>query len=261
MAQRIRSVVEGEGKPVTLVHGVGSSLESWSIVASRLAAKFKIIRMDLRGHGKSSPIREPCTLDDFVCDVIAAIDDAGVKRTDLVGFSLGGMIAQQLALTYPDRVGRLALISAAAGRTPVERRTILARAEKVRMEGVASVIDAAEERWFTTEFRVANPDTVRRRLQEFLANDPDSYAAAYRVFAESELGDRIHGIPHQTLVVTGENDVGSNTRMARFMHEQIRDSELVILPALKHSVLVEAPDRIAEILLTFLCGRRQEAAS
>ncbi len=261
MAHRIWSVVEGEGKPVTLVHGVGANLESWNDVASRLAAKFSVIRMDLRGHGKSAPIREPCTLDDLVRDVIAAIDDAGVERTDLVGFSLGGMIAQQLALTYPDRVDRLALISAVAGRTPAERRSILARAEKVRMEGIASVIDAAEERWFTTDFRMANRETVERRLREFLSNDPDSYAAAYRVFAESELGDRIHGIPHRALVVTGEHDVGSNTRMARFMHERIRDSELVILPALKHSVLVEAPDRIAEILLTFLGGRRQQAVS
>ena len=127
-----------------------------------------------------------------------------------------------------------------------------ARARKVREEGIASVVAAAEDRWFTEGFRKRNPELVAKRLEELKANDHRSYAAAYTVFAEGDLGSRLHEIRHPTLVLTGEHDVGSNTRMARFMHESIRGSRLHILPGLKHSVLLEAPTEIAGLLLDFL---------
>lgn len=252
MSGRIRFLVEGEGAPVTLIHGVGSNLESWNRVAERLRPTHAVVRMDLRGHGKSAPITQGCSLTDFVDDVVGVLDEAGIRQSDLIGFSLGGMIAQAFAVQRPERVRRLGLISAVAGRTPEERRTLAARADKIRREGVASVIDAAAERWFTEGFRKIHPDQVKRRLEEILDNDPASYAEAYRVFAKSDMGEHIHEIRHPTLVVTGENDVGSNPRMARFMHQRISDSRLVILPDLRHSLLVEAPDTIADLLLEFL---------
>lgn len=255
MSSNIRFLVEGEGEPVTFIHGVGSNLESWDQVVQRLKAEFTVLRMDLRGQGQSKPITRDCTLEDFVDDVLGAMDAAGFGKTDLIGFSLGGMIAQLFALTHPDRVHRLALISAVAGRTPEEKRRLSERAKTIREEGIGSVLGAADERWFTDAFRQAHPEKVEKRLKEMLKNDPTSYAEAYRIFAESDVGDRIHGIPHRTLVATGENDVGSSPRMAHFMHDQIPDSELVIFPELRHSLLVEAPDRVADLLLNFLSGR------
>jgi (E)-2-((N-methylformamido)methylene)succinate hydrolase len=82
--------------------------------------------------------------------------------------------------------------------------------------------------------------------------DPGSYAAAYTVFATGDLGERLHDIRSPTLITTGENDIGSNVRMARMMHERIRGSTLRILPRLRHSVLVEAPDEVANLFLEFL---------
>ncbi len=252
LSYRIRFPVEGEGRPVTPIHGVGSNLESWDRVAKRLTPEYLVIRMDLRGHGQSERITRACALEDFVSDLVGVLDKAGIQRTDLVGFSLGGMIAQSLALARPERVRRLALISAVAGRTPEEMRKLSERAGKVREQGVGSVLDAADRRWFTDGFRKRHPEQVKKRLEALLENDPVSYAEAYRVFAETDMGDRIHQIAHRTLVVTGENDVGSNPRMARFMHQRIGGSKLVILPGLKHSLLVEAPDTIADLLLDFL---------
>jgi (E)-2-((N-methylformamido)methylene)succinate hydrolase len=247
----IHYVVEGSGSPVTLVHGVGSNLESWDAIAERLARHYRVIRLDLRGHGKSSRI-ETCRLEDFLDDVSLVLDTLGIKRTHLVGFSLGGMIAQAFVLAHPERVERLALIGAVAGRSPEERANVQARADKVREEGIASVVAAAEDRWFTEAFRRTYPEVVRKRLEELKANDHRSYSAAYTVFAEGDLGSRLHEIRHATLIVTGEHDVGSNTRMARFMHEVIPGSTLHILPGLKHSVLLEAPVEIARLLLEFL---------
>ena len=117
------------------------------------------------------------------------------------------------------------------------------------------MLGASDQRWFTDAFRQAHPEQVEKRLKEMLENDPPSYAEAYRIFAESDVGDRIHAIPHRTLVATGEFDIGSSPRMARFMHDQIPDSELVIIPDLRHSLLVEAPDVVTDLLLKFFSGR------
>ena len=247
----IRYVVEGAGPPIMLIHGVGSNLESWEAIAALLVPHYRVIRLDLRGHGRSGRITT-CTLQDFVDDALLVLDAQRVISTHFVGFSLGGMIAQAFVLQHPARVDRLAFISAIAGRTPAERDAVLGRAKKVREDGIASVADAADQRWFTDAFRAANPDLIRKRLEELKANDHASYAAAYEVFATGDLGDRIRAIRHKTLIVTGENDIGSNQRMARFMHESIPGSRLEFLPGLRHSVLLEAPGTIARLLLEHL---------
>ncbi|HMK67612.1 MAG TPA: alpha/beta fold hydrolase, partial [Stellaceae bacterium] len=207
----INYVVEGAGPPVMLVHGVGSDLRSWDAIAARLAQRFRVVRLDLRGHGQSSRI-ETCRLEDFLDDVSSVLNELGIARTHLVGFSLGGMIAQAFVLAHPERVEKVAFISAVAGRTPEERANVMARARKVRDEGIASVVAAAQDRWFTEAFQRANPELVSRRLAELKANDHRSYAAAYGVFAAGDIGPRLHLIRHPTLIVTGEHDVGSNTR-------------------------------------------------
>jgi (E)-2-((N-methylformamido)methylene)succinate hydrolase len=250
----INYLSEGSGPPLMLVHGVGADLRSWDAIAERLSRQFRVIRLDLRGHGRSSRI-ETCRLEDFLEDVSLVLDTLGVEKTHLAGFSLGGMIAQAFVLAHPKRIGKVAFISAVAGRTPEERAGVMARARKVREEGIASVATAADDRWFTEGFRRAHPETVRQRLEELMANDHRSYCAAYSVFAGGDLGPRLGEIRHPTLIVTGEHDVGSNTRMARFMHESIGGSELHILPGLKHSVLLEAPEAIAQLLLDFLSAR------
>ena len=86
--------VDGAGPPLTLVHGVGARLESWDEVVERLAPRFRVIRLDLRGHGRSGPIENACTLEDFADDVRYVWDQLGVTKSHVAGFSLGGLIAQ-----------------------------------------------------------------------------------------------------------------------------------------------------------------------
>lgn len=241
----IYSEADGSGSPVVLVHGVGANLRSWDTIAERLARSFQVIRLDLRGHGQSGRLQGATSLGAMASDVIAVMDHYGVAQADLAGFSLGGLIAQLLAVEHPERFRRLALISAVAGRTAEERERVRERAAIVERDGIGGVLDAARTRWFTEDFVRRHPELVEARLEELVKNDHASYAAAYRVFAEADLADRLGEIRQPTLVITGEHDIGSNTRMARLMHERIAGSELHILPGLKHSVLLEAPDLIA----------------
>jgi pimeloyl-ACP methyl ester carboxylesterase len=244
--------LEGSGPTLVLVHGVGANLGSWDGVCERLASEFTLLRPDLRGHGKSAPLRERYSLGKFAADIIAVMDDVGVEKAHLVGFSLGGLIGQYLAINWPQRFDRVVLLSAVAGRTPEERAKVTARLGMIRADGIEAVGGAARERWFTEEFARDHPDAIERRIAELKANDVESYIEAYRVFGLSELVDELHRIPHRTLVMTGENDIGSNPRMARTMNERIPNSKLVILPRLKHSVLMEAPDIIATHVRAFL---------
>lgn len=243
---------EGSGPDVVLIHGVGANLASWDGFVAAYGPGVRFIRVDLRGHGRSSLIREPYSVEKFSEDIVAVMDQLGVARAHIVGFSLGGLIAQCMALGWSDRIDRLAILSAVAGRTEEERSRVLGRLDAIRAGGIQAVTGAARDRWFTEKFAAAHPERIAARITELVANDLDSYLEAYRVFGQGEFASRLHEIRHRTLVLTGEHDVGSNTRMARYMHQQIAGSQLVILPELRHSILVEAPDIVAAQVRRFL---------
>jgi (E)-2-((N-methylformamido)methylene)succinate hydrolase len=250
----IRYRLDGSGPLVMLIHGVGADLESWDEVVQIMAERCTLLRFDLRGHGKSGRIAS-CSMADFVTDATGLLDAVGAKSAHVAGFSLGGLIAQHIATAAPERVRCLALISSVANRTPEERERVRRRADIVRDEGIASVVAAAEDRWFTPAFKAANPERVERRLRQLVANDQASYAAAYRVFGEADEGLRAELIRSPTLIMTGEHDQGSNPRMAGYLHEHIAGSEMHILPDLRHSVLLESPALIARMLLDFLARK------
>ena len=242
----------GDRPPVMLIHGVGADGGSWDQIAPALAPDFRVLRLDLRGHGRSGHIEGTLSLDDFIQDVTDVLDACAVPIAHIVGFSLGGMIAQGFALEHPDRVRRLVLLSAVAGRTVEERQRVQERLKILREQGIAAITGAAQDRWFTPGFIARHPAQVEQRMRQLQENHAPSYAAAYTVFSTSDLGDRLHAIRAPTLIATGEHDVGSNTRMAHFMHEQIKESHLEILPGLRHSILVEVPEQVARLVRDFL---------
>ena len=248
---------EGRGEHLTLLHGVGGAMNNWDGVVAALGDTFCTLRYDLRGHGASQKPPGPYSLDDFVDDLRSLLDACGVAATHLVGFSFGAMIAPAFALAHPHRVSSLTCISAVCGRTESERKAVLARSDALSRGEVGGNAAAAIERWFTPSFREMHADVVEARVRQLLANDTPGYAAAYRVFAESDLADRVDGIDAPTLIMTGEHDQGSSPRMAKLMHERIAGSRLEILPGLRHSVLIEAPDRIARLLRAFIQATAQ----
>jgi len=243
--------VSGEGPAVILIHGVGSSRQSWDGVVERLEG-YQTLRYDLRGHGEFGKPAGPYTLDNFVADLAALLDHVGIARSHVVGFSLGGLIAQGFALAHLDRVEKLALVSTVSGRTEEERDRVKTRLEMVQDGIPGAHFRKSMDRWFTPAFQAANPDLIDRLEAANQHNDPKAYAAAYRVLAESDLADRLPEITAETLVMTGEDDLGSNPRMARLMHDRIANSQLNILAGLHHSILNEAPDTVAAALREFL---------
>lgn len=247
-------VVDGDGAAVTFIHGLGSAHDAWDGIVAQLSHAYQCQRYDLRGHGQSPVPPPPYALDDFVDDLAALLDARGISASHLIGHSLGGLIAQAFALRYPRRVSSLVLLSTVAGRTPEERQAAIKLVETLEEKGAAGILDQALERWFTPAFRAANPEIIEARKLRVLSTDPAAFAASFRVYAESDFSDEISTITAPTLIMTGENDGGSNPRIARYMHEKIAGSQLVIIPELRHNILLEGTAFVAGRIRDFLAG-------
>jgi len=248
---KIAYLRDGEGVPLLLIHGVGGDASNWDPIAKRLRARFDVIAMDLRGHGGSDLIRGDIEVGDLASDAVQVLDEAGVERCHVAGFSLGGAVALALALQFPERVDGLAVIGTVCGRTPEQQARALERIEYLTRHGTAALAEGNRERWFSESFRRAHPDVVDRRVAQVSSSDAESYLRAFTVFCTTEFADRLHEIRAPTLVVTGEHDVAATPAMAKLMGERIRDAEVHVLPGLHHSVLIEAPDEVAGMLDRF----------
>lgn len=207
------TVTQGTGDDLVLIHGVGSNLQSWDDIAEKLALRYRVLRYDLRGHGRSDKPAGPYTIELFADDLKAILDCVGVQRAHVVGFSLGGLIAQAFALKFPRLPRKLGILSAVANKSPAEMQRLKKRADDLERFGPTATIEDALERWFTPEFREANPALIKERIATGSNNDPKAYAAAYRAFVETDLGPHLHKIQQRTLIMTGENDPGSNSTL------------------------------------------------
>jgi 3-oxoadipate enol-lactonase len=244
--------VEGNGPPLILIHGIGASRHSWDGLIVHLKAHFRCISYDLRGHGKSPTPTPPYTLDDLVGDLEALHEELGIGRAHLAGHSLGGMIGPAYARRYPQRVLSLGLYSTAAFRTADDSAKVRGVVAAMRAKGIAPVLETLKERWFTPEFAARCPQVIERRMQQVIDTAKDVFLSVFDLYAETEMAPWLPEIEAPCLVLTGENDAGCNPRLNRQIAAALPDSQLVILPHLRHAILLEAPHLVAGPVLSFL---------
>ena len=249
---RIDYSIVGDGPTVFLTHGVGARRQVWDGVVARLAPHFRCISYDLRGHGGSDGAAAPLGVDEFAADLEALRAELGIQQAHFIGHSLGGMIVPTYTRAHPERVKSLSLICTAAFRSPEAKANGAKFVEKLYAEGMSGILDTMLDRWFTEEFRRERPGIVETRKQQMLNADPRVYRETYKAFATTDMGPWLHEISAPTLVTTGEFDPGCSPALNEKIAAAIPNSELVILPALRHSVLVEAPDLVGNLLLRFL---------
>jgi len=252
-------VVGGEGPALFLIHGIGAARDTWRFLLPTLAEQFTVVTYDLRGHGQSPMPEGGFGLDELVADLERVRERSGFDAAPFAGHSLGGMIGPAYARAYPDRVKSLGLLSTAAFRTEDDSRKVNAVITKMRDQGIPNVLETLTDRWYTDEFLASNEDIVRQRLDQVIACDPDVFLNVFEIYANTEMSPWLHTINAPCLVLTGENDGGCNPRLNRLIDEALPNSELVILPELRHSILLEAGAAVAEHLVRFVQAVEQAA--
>ncbi len=244
--------VAGEGPALFMVHGIGARRTTWEALTGHLAADFQCISYDLRGHGESPVPPVPYSLDDLVDDLEALRQRLDIEQAHIIGHSLGGMIGPAYARAHPDRALSLGLLSTAAGRTAEDSAKVQAVVAAMEQKGIAPVLDTLVERWYTDAFIARRPDAIKARIDQVLGTPAEVFLSVFHSSAEPEMAPWLHEVTAPSLVLTGELDGGCNPRLNRLIAATLPDAELVILEGLKHSILVEGPERVAPPVRDFL---------
>ncbi len=240
---------------VVLIHGLGLTRRStWQEMVASFARHFRVIAYDLCGHGETRLPDKPVSLTLLSEQLICMLDELGIERAALVGFSLGGMINRRCAMDHPDRVSALAILNSPHERGEEQQKLVEERARDTGAGGPAANIDTTLERWFTEGFRRDHADIVTSVRDVVLANDHGNYAAHRQVLAEGvkELIRPQPPITHPALIMTCENDTGSTPAMSTAIGEEIAGSEVIIVPHLQHLGLIEKPDTFTTPVIEFL---------
>ncbi len=246
--------IQGDGPPLFLIHGIGAARDGWRFVTPELTDAFTVVTYDLRGHGASPLPSGPFGLDQLVDDLERLRQRTGFEQAHFAGHSLGGMIGPAYARKHPDRVLSLGLLSTAAFRNEDDGAKVRGVVRAMREQGIVNILETLTERWFTDDFLAANPDIVEGRLRQVAETDPTVFLNVFDIYAETEMGPWLSEIPHPCLVLTGENDGGCNPRLNRLIDAALPRSELQILPGYRHSILLEAGDRVGKAIRAFILG-------
>lgn len=240
---------------VVFSNSLGTTHRMWDAVVPELAAEYRCIRTDTRGHGGSDVPRAPYEIADLADDLAAILDHLDVPHAHVAGLSLGGMVGQAFAVRHPARVAGLTLMATTARFPSPESWSD--RAALVRREGPQAILGATLERWFTPGFRMRSPATVGAVAAEFGTVDREGYAAACEAIGRADLRPILPGIATPTTIVAGAEDPATPVAMAEALRDAIADARLVVLSPAAHLLAIEQAGRTtAELRRSIAAGRR-----
>ncbi|GAA1098774.1 alpha/beta fold hydrolase [Tsukamurella spumae] len=232
---------------LVLLHGVGLDHTVWEPVIALLGDRFRIVAPDLPGHGDGATVPEGVTLADLAETVAARVPPG----SHVVGFSLGALIAQYLAVRRRPLVASLTSVSSVCRRTEGERAAVLGRLATAESDPTAGTA-ASLERWYRgTDVPQSLIEATRNVLEN---NDPVSFVRCYRVFAtgDADVGPLLGEIAVPALAITGELDPGSTPEMTYRLAEAIPGCSPVVVPGARHMLPVQNPTALVGALTDFL---------
>jgi 3-oxoadipate enol-lactonase len=242
--------VDGEGPRVLLLHPVGLDLRCFEPLAAELAREFTVLRVDLRGHGRSPAGPPGPTLEDYAEDVHALLADLDFLPTAVVGFSFGGMVGQLLALDHPEDVSALVVAACASTLSPDGRRTLADRGAVAERSGMDAVLDVTMARWFSPDYlRRGDDREVREQLQ---ALDVRIWAEAWRAMSALDAAARLPEIAAPTLFLAGGADLSASPDAMREASRRVGGSTFEVVAGAPHMLFIERYQEVAAILSRFL---------
>ena len=248
---RIWYTIDGreEAPALLLLHSLGTSHALWDEQLPPLVDRYRLIRYDMRGHGKSSAPPGAFTIEQLGRDALAVLDAAGAKTAVVCGVSIGGLTSVWLGQHSHERVAKLVLANTAARIGTAEGWS--GRMRDVQAEGMTAAAEQALPRWFTDEFRAAHPEVMSRYLRIASACPLESYIAACAVLRDTDLRRDLHRITAPTLVVAGSKDLSTTVADGAYLRDNIPEAYMEVLEA-AHLSNVERPGEFSELLAEFL---------
>ena len=243
-----------DGPPLVLITGLGGLQEGWFRQVPYFERRYRVVTFDNRGAGRSGVLDVPTTMRDLAEDTVALLDGLGVARAHVWGVSMGGKVAQELALGWPDRVDRLVLGCTTAG-------------ERHRVEGahVSRLRDAAslgEQAWlqdvvpvlFGRAYREANAAGMRAfaRSRSRHPQDPRGFARQFEAYESFDAWDRLPSLTRRTLVITGDEDGLTDPRNSEVLASRLPNAVRYVVRGAGHSFHLEKPDEVTAVVGRFL---------
>ena len=234
-----------------LLHSLGTTMEIWAPQLQALARQYRVVRMDLRGHGLSGVTAGDYSMASLAADAMAALDALGIAAAHVAGVSIGGRLCLELAANYPDRV--LSIIPCDTGFVSGPPERWVTRMDGVRQGGMAAVQDAVMANW------VIDPGLASSRalLRMLLRTDPVGYLGCSAALRDAAMPGPI-GCP--TTVVVGEADPSSPVAKSQEIHAAIPGSSLVVIPGASHIPNFEAAGPLTAIMLQHLAAQHRPGA-
>ncbi len=251
MPLRYDELATGDGGTVVLLHSLALDATIWPEFAARVGGNLRVLAPDLPGHGRD-PQGDPSSVESMADAVVSLLDSLDTGPVILIGMSLGGSVAQAVAIRHSRLVSRLGLIDTTAWYGPDAPAAWGARAEQAQQRGLASLAGFQLERWFTDAFRERCPELGGRLLEVFQRNDVADYTSSCRALGAMDLRDGLAGIGVPTSIVVGELDGATPPSHAERLAAGISGSVLVVLPGCKHLSALERPDAVAAALAPIL---------
>jgi len=237
----------GAGAPLLLIHGLGYARWGWEPVLDGLARSFDVVLFDNRGIGESDAPPGPYTVSELAADAVQVLDEAGLERAHVLGTSLGGMVAQELALSHPGRVDRLVLACTTPGGPesfPMPEQTA-----QLMQSG-------ATLRQFVENALAPDPgeEIVERILhhREATAQPLEAWTAQAAAGAAFDALDRVAGIAAPTLILHGTADTVVDSRNTALLALRIPDARVELFPGGGHLFFWEQPERFVGVVTEFL---------
>ena len=237
---------------VVLSHSLASSGVMWEQQVPALLDGYRVLRYDTRGHGGSDAPAGPYTLDDLGDDVIAMLDALEIERVHWVGLSMGGIVGQNLAIRFPQRLVSLVLCDTTS-RVPAQARPVwderIAVPEKSGMQPLCA---DTMERWFTPSFVVADSPELQTIREQFLYTPTSGYVGCCQAIRELDYTHRLSEIALPVQLIVGADDPTTPPDASRVIQQQIQGSSLTVIDDGSHLCNVEQPDAFNRALLEFL---------
>ena len=255
---KVRYSVQGEGKPLLLLHSGSTDLDTWEEMIPDLAKYFTVYRMDLRGFGLTSRSAEPrLSIEVWTDDLRAFMDRLGVSEAALVGWSLGGAIILKFAALYPERVRELILLGSLS---PLANSDFAGWRLRARLasDGV-TVQEMVEQTFESTKMtlsphtREKNPAAVEKVRQTLLRNQPLTYIELVDAMKEiPSLKPALDVIRAPTLILVGDSDIGTPISSAEDLNKALPSSFLKIIPDCGHCYPYEQPAATSKAIVEFI---------